>query len=204
MWWREVIFGLKMSGRITKRLLLAMGLLLVASAGQRLAAQAILAPPFGLQWGDTPDKVLDWAETKKLDVNIRIPGNRPEIRELRISSASGPLPGHQAYALEARYHWGKLYEVTLHYGAPGMKPAEVRAAFAKLKTAMAAKHGVFAPNNKQEKKEDGFVRQSVSYHVEPVAGLLLLMSLTEVEDTLRKKQSVRFSLLYRNQNIIPK
>jgi hypothetical protein len=204
MWFMEVTLGIKMFGRITKSLFLALGLLMVLSGGQRLAAQAILAPPFGLQWGDTPDKVLEWAETKKLDVNIRVPGNSPEIRELRVSSERGPLPGYQAYALEARYHWGKLYEVTLHYGAPGMKPAEVRAAFDKLKTAMTAKHGVFSPNNKQEKKEDGFVRRSVSYHVEPVAGLLLLMSLTEVEDTLRKKQSVRFSLLYRNQNIIPK
>jgi hypothetical protein len=29
------------------------------------------------------------------------------------------------------------------------------------------------------------------------------MGLTEVEDTLRKKESVRYSLLYRNQNVIP-
>lgn len=173
-------------------------------SGQSLAAQAILAPPFGLQWGDTPDKVLDWAEAKKLDVHIKIPGHKPEVRELRVSSESGPLPGHQAYALEALYHWGKLYEVTLHYGAPGMKPAKVRASFNKLKSSMTVKHGVFSPNNKKEEKSEGFVRRSVSYHVEPVAGLLLLMSLTEFEDTLRKKRSARFSLLYRNQNIIPK
>ena len=85
-----------------------------------------------------------------------------------------------------------------------MKPADVKKAFDKLKTAMAAKHGAFVPNNKQEKKGDGFVRRSVSYHIEPVKGLMLLLGLTEVEDTLRKKHSVRFSLLYRNQNVIPK
>jgi len=169
-----------------------------------LTAQAILAPPFGLQWGDRPDRVLDWAEAKKLDVDIKLPGAQPAIQSIRVSAARGSLPGHQAYVLEARYHWGKLFEVTLHYGAPGMKPAGVKAAFNRLKVAMTVKHGVMAPNNKQEKKEDGFIRRSVSYHVEPVAGLLLLMGLTEVEDTLRKKQSVRFSLLYRNQNIIPK
>ena len=171
---------------------------------ERLSAQAILAPAFGLQWEDRPDKVLDWAEEKKLDVNIQLPGAQPAVQSIRVTSKNGPLPGHQAYALEARYHWGKLFEVTLHYGAPGMKPVEVKNAFDRLKTAMTNKHGVLTPNNKQENKEDGFIRRSVSYHVEPVSGLLLLMALTEVEDLLRKKKSVRFSLLYRNQNIIPK
>ena len=171
---------------------------------ERLSAQAILAPPFGLQWGDRPDKVLDWAEAKKLDVNIKLPGEEPAVQAIRVSSANGSLPDHQAYVLEAHYHWGKLFEVTLHYGAPGMKPSQVKTAFDRLKAAMTTKHGVLAPNNKQEKKEDGFVRRSVSYHVEPVAGLLLLMGLTEVEDTLRNRKSVRFSLMYRNQNIIPK
>ncbi len=167
-------------------------------------AQAILPPPFGLHWGDTPDKVLDWAEAKKLNVVISTQGARPELYIVRISSPSGPLPGHQAYALETRYHWGKLFEVTLHYGAPGMKPAKVRASFLKLKDAMAARHGPFTPGNKQEKMADGFARRSVSYHIEPVRGLLLLLGMTEVEDTLRKKVSVRFSLLYRNLNVIPK
>ncbi len=64
--------------------------------GERLSAQAILAPPFGLQWGDRPDKVLDWAEAKKLDVNIKLPGAQPAVQAIRVSSASGPLPGHQA------------------------------------------------------------------------------------------------------------
>ncbi|MCP5538333.1 MAG: hypothetical protein H7A51_19130 [Akkermansiaceae bacterium] len=166
-------------------------------------AQAILSPPFGLQWGDTPDKVMDWAEAKKLDVTIEMKGAKPELYIVRISSPNGSLPGHQAYALETRYHWGKLFEVTVHYGAPGMKPVKVKADFEKLKDLMTAKHGPFSPNNKQEKKQDGYVRRSVSYHVEPVKGLMLLLGLTEVEDTLRKKHSVRFSLLYRNQNIIP-
>ncbi|MBT8044956.1 MAG: hypothetical protein KJO79_08390, partial [Verrucomicrobiae bacterium] len=166
--------------------------------------QAILAPPFGLQWGDSPDKVLDWADAKKLDATINMKGATPALYIVRVSSAQGPLPGHPAYALETRYHWGKLFEVTVHYGAPGMKAAKVRVDFDKLKTAMTVKHGPFTPSNKQEKKGDGFIRRSVSYHREPVKGLLLMMSWTEVEDTLRKKRSARFSLLYRNQNIIPK
>ena len=177
---------------------------LLLVSGQRLAAQAILAAPFGLQWGGTPDKVLDWARDKKLDVSIKIPGDHPEIRDIRVSAIRGSLPGHQAYALEARYHWGKLYEVTVHYGSPQMKVSQVQSDFKALKRAMTLKHGELIPDNKQEKKLDGYIRRAVSYHVEPVSGLLLLMVFTEVEDTLRKKSTARFSLLYRNQNIIPK
>ena len=173
-------------------------------AGQMLCAQAILAPPFGLQWGDTPDKVLDWARDKNLEVNIKIPANHPEIRDIRVSSAVGSLPGSQAYAVETRYHWGKLFEVTVHYGAPGRKVSEIRADFERVKKAMVAKHGQFSPDAKQEEKKNGFIRRSVSYHVEPVSGLLLLIALTEVEDTLRHKHSARFSLLYRNENVILK
>ncbi len=176
----------------------------VICCSQSVCAQAILPPPFGMKWGDQPDKILDWAEGNKLDVTIKIPGKRPEIREIRVSSERGALPGHQAFAVEARYHWGNLFEVTVHYGAPGMSLGEVKSSFEKLKKAMAIKHGSFIPNNKQDKKTDGFVRSSVSYHVEPVAGLLLLLAYTEMEDELRKKRSARFSLLYRNENIIPK
>ncbi|BDS08515.1 hypothetical protein NT6N_35550 [Oceaniferula spumae] len=168
------------------------------------SAQAILAPPFGMQWGDNPDKILDWAQAKKLDVVIKIPGQNPELRELRVTATEGSLPGIQAFALEARYHWGKLFEVTLHYGAPEMKPDDVKASFLKLKDSMALKHGKLVLNNKQDKKGGGFLRESESYHVEPVKGLLLLMAYTEVKDEIRKKQSARFSLMYRNENIIPK
>lgn len=172
--------------------------------GHGVSAQAILAPPFGLQWGDTPDKVLQWAETQKLDVLVKIPGKRPEIREFRVSAEHGSLPSHQAHALEARYHWGKLYEVSLHYGSSADKTAEVKVNFEKLKTAMAVKHGVFQANNKQESKDDGYIQRSVSYHVEPVSGLMLMIIFTELEDVVRKKETARFSLLYRNHNILPK
>ncbi|MBK1854463.1 hypothetical protein JO972_05810 [Verrucomicrobiaceae bacterium 5K15] len=180
--------------------LIALSLLGIAN----IRAQAILAPPFGMQWGDKPDKVLDWAQAKKLDAVIKIPGAHPELREIRVSAVSGPLPGTKAYALEARYHWGALFEVTVHYGAPGMKPKAVKSDFMKLQLLLAAKHGTFVANHKQDKREDGLLRRSLSYHVEPVAGLLLLMAYSEVEDTLRSKESARYSLLYRNENIIPK
>ena len=167
-------------------------------------AQAILAPPFGLQWGDTPDKILDWASNKELDVTMEMPGKAPELRMIRVESSSGPLPDHQAYAVETRYHHGRMFEVTVHYGAPGDDPERVAADFNKLKSALALKHGIFSPNNKQDKNEAGFIRRSVSYHVEPVRGLMLVLMLSELEDTLRGKRSARFSLLYRNENIIPK
>ena len=177
---------------------------LLICGAQVLNAQSLLPPPFGLQWGDQPDKILDWAEGKKLDVTIIIPGSRPEIRKIRVSSAKGNLPGHQAVALEARYHWGSLFEVTVHYGEVGMKKKEVESLFDQLKKAMTVKYGNFVPNNKQVKEVDGFVRSSLSYHVEPVKGLLLLLAYTEVEDSFRKKGSARFSLLYRNENIVSK
>ncbi|MFK7910277.1 MAG: hypothetical protein AB8F34_06700 [Akkermansiaceae bacterium] len=176
-------------------------ILLLLSPGSA-SAQAILSPPFGLQWGDNMDKVLDWAEKEKLDMVIDIKGAQPDLRVIRVTSSVGPLPGHRAFALETRYHRGRLFEVTVHYGEKGAKPERLKIDFDKLKRKLTIKHGSFSPNNKQVKKGDGFVRESVSYHVEPVKGLMLMMMFTEMEDTLRKKRSARFSLLYRNQNII--
>ena len=144
--WRGlIIFGFRMIGRIIGNIAPVLVVLLLSGGG--VAAQAILAPPFGLQWGDTPDKILDWAREKNL---------------------------------------------------------EVRADFERVKKAMVAKHGQFTPDAKRDKRVDGYIRHAVSYHVEPVSGLLLLIVKTEVEDTLRKKRSARFSLLYRNENVIPK
>ena len=80
----------------------------------------------------------------------------------------------------------------------------MKADFNELKSALTLKHGILSPNNKQDKNEGGFIRKSVSYHVEPVKGLLLLLVFSQLEDTGRDKHSARFSLLYRNQNIIPK
>ena len=167
-----------------------------------ICAQAILAPPFGLQWGDTPDKVLKWAEEKELDVVVKIPGKNPETREFKISAEGTSLPQHQAYMLEARYHWGKLYEVTLHYGSVEDKPVDLKAKFEKLKAAMVLKYGLLKPNKKQSSKKDGYNQEAISYHVEPVSGLLLLMSYTEIKDELRGQDSARFSLLYRNHNLL--
>ncbi|HCI91276.1 MAG TPA: hypothetical protein DHV60_01825, partial [Verrucomicrobiales bacterium] len=70
-----------------------------------VSAQAILAPPFGLQWGDSMDKVLGWAEREKLDIVINIKGNEPELRVIRVTSSTGQLPRHKAVALETYRSW---------------------------------------------------------------------------------------------------
>lgn len=161
-------------------------------------------PPFGLRWGETPDKVLDWAEAKRLNVDIRIPGAQPEVRRIRVAADKGPLPGHRAYALEAHYHWGKLFEVTVHYGAPGAKAEAVKSNFEKVRKALAAQHGDLVPNRKESSVDQGVKKQVLSYHVEPVAGLLLMMVYSEMTELSSQRKSARFSLIYRNQNIIPK
>ena len=166
-------------------------------------AQAILSPPFGLQWGDTPDKVLDWAEELKLNVKVDIPGNEPEIRIIGVSSTTGTLPQHQAHTMETRYQWGKLIEVSLHYGDENANPEDIKSLFSKLKIALSLKHGSFQPSSKKDERIDGYSHKLISYHVEPVPGLLLLIAHTEVEDVIRNKKSARFSLIYRNNNVKP-
>ena len=164
-------------------------------------AQALLPPPFGLQWGDTPDKVLDWAEELKLDVKVDIPGHRPEIRIISVSSATGTLPQHQAHTMETRYQWGKLFEVSLHYGNENDNPEDIKSLFTKLKTALSLKHGSFQPSSKKDEQINGYSHKLISYHVEPVSGLLLLIAHTEVQDIVRNKKSARLSLIYSNNNI---
>ena len=164
--------------------------------------QEVLMPPFGLQWGSEPAKLMKWASDKKLDVAIKILDEDSELKIVRVESAGRSLPGHQARALEARYHGGKLFEVSVHYGASNSDPKHIVNDFNELKSKLAIKHGMFSPNNKQQDREDGFIRKSVSYHVEPVRGIILLMALSELEDVIRGKHSARFSLIYRNQNII--
>lgn len=175
-----------------------------AMASGRASAQAILPPPFGLQWGDTPDKILDWAQAQKLHINIFMPGDRPEIRDIKVTAVKGSLPGNKAFALEARYHWGKLYEVTVRYGAPNIQALVLRRDFDQMKKTLTTRHGKFKQNGKSKKLLDGLIHKKESYHVEPVAGLMLLIAWSEMEDPVKKKKSARFHLLYSNQNIIPK
>lgn len=165
------------------------------------SAQAVLEPPFGLRWGDTPEKLIDWASRHSLDVNISLPGDQPALRILKISPRKGNLPGAAAQALEGRFHSGRLFELTVHYRDPEAGTDTMEARFNKLKKELAAEYGALSANRQDRVIKDNFATRSVSFHREPVKGLFLLLAYTAVEDQLRKTSEATFSLLYRNDNL---
>ncbi|MGB6222688.1 hypothetical protein [Haloferula sp.] len=167
-----------------------------------LAAQAVLAPPFGLSWGDSPEKLIEFAGRHELDVRITIPGDQPDLREFRVQSRKNPLPSSTARALDARFHSGRLFEVTLHYGKPGESADRIEGQFNEMKRQLTVKHGDFIPNQQARKTEDNFSTRTLSFHHEPVKGLFLNMVFTEMEDLLRKTREASFSLIYRNDNLL--
>lgn len=169
----------------------------VASA----SAQAVLEPPFGLRWGDTPEKLIDWASRHSLDVNISLPGDQPALRILKISPRKGNLPGAAAQALEGRFHSGRLFELTVHYRDSQAGTDTMEARFNKLKKELSAEYGALSANRQDRVIKDNFATRSVSFHREPVKGLFLLLAYTAVEDQLRKTSEATFSLLYRNDNL---
>ncbi|BCX49096.1 hypothetical protein HAHE_30040 [Haloferula helveola] len=163
--------------------------------------QAILEPPFGLKWGDSPTKLLDWAGRHELDVQITMPGKSPELRVFRIERPAAPLPDSEARAVEARFIDGKLIEVTVHYGDPGKGAEAIEAEFNTMKRKLGVEFGPLTANQQQRKTEDRFTTRTLSFHREPVRGLFLLLAFTEVEDLLRKSRQATFSLIYRNDNL---
>ncbi len=165
------------------------------------SAQAVLEPPFGLRWGDTPEKLIDWASRHSLDVNISLPGDQPAVRILKISPRKGNLPGAKSQALEGRFHSGRLYELTVHYRDPEAGTDVMEARFNQLKKELSTEYGALAANRQDRTVKDGFATRSVSFHREPVKGLFLLLAYTAVEDQLRKTSEATFSLLYRNDNL---
>ena len=174
-------------------------LLCVASS----QAQAILAPPFGLEWGSSPDKLFDWADRQKLDVTIHLPGKQINERHIIIKKSGGNLPGHDASSLEARFNQGKLYEVTLNYADPKLNFNQSKIKFTEAKRALTANYGPFKLSSKDRKtSRDKFVTDAFSYHIEPVSGLFLMISYTEVRDSLRNTSKATFSLIYHNDNVV--
>ena len=166
-----------------------------------LHAQALLEPPFGLRWGDTPEKLIDWASRHSLDVNISLPGDQPALRVVKISPRTGNLPGTAAHSVEGRFHTGRLFEVTVHYRDPATAADEMEARFNKLKKALAAEYGELTANRQDRSVKDQFATRSLSFHREPVKGLFLLLAYSEVEDQLRHTREATFSLVYRNDNL---
>lgn len=166
----------------------------------QVTAQAVLEPPFGLHWGDSPEKLLAWASRHSLDVTISLPGDQPAMRILRIEPKKGFLPETQAGAVEGRFLTGKLYELTVHYFDPEASADLMESRFEALRKQITTEHGTLLANQQQRVVEDQFVTRTQSFHREPVKGLFLLLAFTEVEDLLRKSQNARFSLIYRNDN----
>ncbi len=166
----------------------------------RVAGQALLEPPFGLHWGDSPEKLIGWASRQALDVTIVLPGDQPALRILKIQPRKGKLPGSQAAAVEGRFLSGKLYELTLHYFDPEASADTIAARCEELRKQLGAQHGALTANQQQRTVEDKFATKTLSFHREPVKGLFLLLALTEVEDLLRQSKEARFSLIYRNEN----
>lgn len=166
-----------------------------------LRAQAVLEPPFGLRWGDNPEKLITWASRHSLDVNISLPGDQPALRVVRISARKGNLPEAAAQAVEGRFHTGRLFEVTVHYRDPAASADQMEARFNKLKLELTGEYGPLSANRQDRTIKDDFATRSLSFHREPVKGLFLLLAYTEVEDRLRKSREATFSLLYRNDNL---
>jgi hypothetical protein len=182
-----------------RQLLIAAIALCLGAAGAR--AQAVLEPPFGLRWGDTPEKLIDWASRHALDVTISLPGDQPALRILRISPRKGNLPGSKSQALEGRFHSGRLFELTVHYRDPEAGTDVMEARFNQLKKELSAEYGTLSANQQNRVIKDHFATRSLSFHREPVKGLFLLLAYTAVEDQLRKTSEATFSLLYRNDNL---
>ena len=185
-------------GRHFRRWAFATGIFWLV-AGQALA-QAVLEPPYGLRWGDSPEKLITWASRHSLDVTISLPGDQPAMRIVKIEPKKGFLPETQAGAVEGRFLTGKLYELTVHYFDPEASADLMETRFDSLRKQVATEHGALLTNQQQRTVADQFVTRIQSFHREPVKGLFLLLAFTEVEDLLRKSKEARFSLIYRNDN----
>ena len=179
---------------------LAFGIAVLVAMACPGLAQGVLEPPFGLRWGDSPEKLIIWASKHSLDVTISLPGDQPAMRILKIAPKKGFLPETQAGAVEGRFLGGKLYELTVHYVDPEASADLMESRFAALRKQVTQEHGALLPNQQQRTVADQFVTRTESFHREPVKGLFLLLAFTEVEDLLRKSKDARFSLIYRNDN----
>ncbi|MBC7980489.1 MAG: hypothetical protein H7Y36_08005 [Armatimonadetes bacterium] len=165
-----------------------------------LHSQTILEPPFGLRWGDPPEKLISWSSKHSLDLTISIPGDQPGLRILKIQPRSGFLPESPAAAVEGKFLNGGLFEMTVHYFDPTISAEKMAEDFEKLRRQITDEQGALLANQQRRVVEDKFVTRTQSFHREPIRGLFLLIAWTEVEDLLRKTKEARFSLIYRNDN----
>lgn len=162
----------------------------------------MLPPPFSLQWGDSPKRIMEWASSAGLDHTVLSPARNPQLKIHKVSSPGGTLPDHEASILEARFTEGELFEVTLHYVYPG-KPADVaRGKFTLLKRLLTDRHGAFRLGAKETSKTGGVVTLSTSYRLDRPGGSSLELVLTEITDPQRGDSEALFSVMYHNSAIL--
>lgn len=175
--------------------------LCLACFGMGLAgAQAILEPPFGLRWGDFPEKLISWASKRSLDINIFLPGDQFGLRVLKIGPREGFLPDSPAAAVEGKFLNGGLFEMTVHYIDPQASADVMAKRFDDLRRQIVSQQGPLLTNQQRRAVADQFVTRTQSFHREPIKGVFLLLAWTEVEDLLRQTKEAKFSLIYRNDN----
>ncbi|RYD39964.1 MAG: hypothetical protein EOP85_15050, partial [Verrucomicrobiaceae bacterium] len=146
-----------MKGRFKK---LATGAMLLLLLAGQAVAQAILEPPFGLRWGDSPEKLIVWASRHSLDVTISLPGDQPAMRILRIAPKKGFLPETQAGAVEGRFLGGKLYELTVHYTDDTATADLMESRFEALRKQVTQEHGTLLANQLRRTVEEQFVTRT--------------------------------------------
>lgn len=163
--------------------------------------QERLDPPFGLCWGDSPEKLILWASRLALNVTITLPGDKPTLRILRVASNSGNLPDTEVSAVEGRFLGGKLFELAVHYDDPSVPADQMANRFTKLKRQISTERGAMLLDQQGKNVIDNFTIQTLSYYREQTKGLTLLLASTLIKDELRKDDRFRFTLIYRNENL---
>jgi hypothetical protein len=154
-----------------------------------------------MRWGDSPEKMIEWATRHSMDVHIFLPGDQPGMRVVRIEPRTGMIPETDVRSIEGRFLKGRMIELTQHHDDPELPFELMLARFEKLKRELSTAHGALHANRALREVEDGFVIRTRSFHREPVKGLFLLLTLTSIEDQERGGGKARFSVLYRNENL---
>lgn len=180
-------------------LLVAVGLIGPFPVGA--LAQEALPPPFDLRWGDTPARLLAWADDLKLDKIWKEPGDEPGLKILMIQPRNGSLPDHDASMVEARFRDGRLFEVGVHYTFPGSEVEFVRANFVELRKTLALRHGQFRSGGVKREIDGGVAVKSEAFRVTPAKNRSLVLAITEVRDEKRQDAAAKFTVVYHNGDI---
>jgi hypothetical protein len=180
----------------------SLSIFVITALSNAISAQEMLEPPFGLRWGDSPEKLVQWANRLSLNITISLPGDQPALRILKIGSYRGNLPGNEVNEIEGKFISGKLYEVTVHYYEPELPLQQMETRFKLLKRQVSIEQGELQIDQDSKIVSDNFLIQKTSYRRETIKGLHLLLVSTSIEDMLRKSQSLRFSLVYQNVNLL--